>query len=194
MAASGSANPSLLDRPLGQNTNGRMGAVGRGTPDKTRCPNPRGFSTFYVGSVRSTCRAKCSPCRVIALAAEHPICPSFSGEGSTFGPAVCARVFGTGRGGIAMMTWKDVPDPRDDTCPCVARCEVTVEERTWRHIAERHVVPGVEPWDEWISPAVANRFRKSWSLGSSDEDRQSTLDAIAAVVEDDVKKCLNVPL
>jgi hypothetical protein len=92
------------------------------------------------------------------------------------------------------MTWKDVPDPRDDTCPCVARCEVTVEERTWRHIAERHVVPGVEPWDEWVSPAIASRLRKLWSLGTSEEERQSTIVAIASVVEEDAKKCLNVPL
>jgi hypothetical protein len=93
-----------------------------------------------------------------------------------------------------VTTWKDVPDPRDDTCPCVGRCEITVEERTWRHIAERHVMSGVEPWDEWLSSPVAGRFRKSWSVGFSDQERQNTLVAVAAAVETDVKQCLNVPL
>jgi hypothetical protein len=93
-----------------------------------------------------------------------------------------------------MITWSDIPDPRDDTCPCVARCEVTVEERTWRHIAERHVMSGIEPWDDWLSPAVAGQLRKSWLLGLSDEQWKHTLVTVAATVETDIKQCLNVPL
>jgi hypothetical protein len=76
----------------------------------------------------------------------------------------------------------------------VARCEVTIEERTWRHITEGHVMSGGEPWDEWLSPAIAGRLRTLWSPGSSDELRRVTLDAAAATVEKDVKQCLNVPL
>jgi len=90
--------------------------------------------------------------------------------------------------------WTDVPDPRDDLAPCVARCEVAVEERTWRHIAENHVVPGTEPWDEWLTPPVAEQFRRLWSLGSTDEQRRDTLRVIGETIEREMKQCLNVPL
>jgi hypothetical protein len=93
-----------------------------------------------------------------------------------------------------MMTWTDVPDPRDDTNPCVARCEVTVEERTWRHIAEGHVVPGGEPWDEWLSPALAGRYRRLWSPGNTPGDRENTLAEVGVIVEGEMKRCLAVPL
>lgn len=93
-----------------------------------------------------------------------------------------------------MITWTDVPDPRDDNRPCHARCEVSVEERTWRHIVERHVTSSAEPWDEWLTPAVADRLRTLWSHGSTEQVRRDTLGAVATTVEMDVKSCLNVPL
>lgn len=55
-------------------------------------------------------------------------------------------------------------------------------------------MPGDEPWGEWLSPAVKGRFVKLWSPGSSDAERASTLVAVAAVVEPEVKQCLKVPL
>jgi hypothetical protein len=92
------------------------------------------------------------------------------------------------------MTWTDVPDPRDDLNPCVARCEVSVEERTWRHIAENHVIPGGEPWDQWLTPPLAGRYRRLWSRGSTDGDRKATLAEVGLIVEGEMKRCLGVPL
>lgn len=92
------------------------------------------------------------------------------------------------------MTWTDVPDPRNDVNPCVGRCEVSVEERTWRHIAEGHVMPGKEPWDEWLTPALTDRYRRLWSVGYTDQQREATLAEVDAIVEEEMKRSLSFPL
>lgn len=93
-----------------------------------------------------------------------------------------------------MTNWTDVPDPRDDGAPCVARCTVEVLERTWRHIAEKHVEPGIEPWDDWMGGELTDDFRRLWSPGSTDYQREDTLNRVAAVVGQELVTCLAVPL
>jgi hypothetical protein len=71
---------------------------------------------------------------------------------------------------------------------------VLAEERAWRHIVEEHVADGREPWDEWLTPALATRFRKAWQAGSTDEDRTTTMREVSVIVEAEAKTCLKVPL
>ena len=93
-----------------------------------------------------------------------------------------------------MTVWTDVPDPRDDANPCLGRCQVAVSDRAWRHIAEEHLIPLGEPWNEWLTPPVAERFRDVWTTGMSASERMAAVTAVADVVEDEMKRCLTVPL
>ncbi len=93
-----------------------------------------------------------------------------------------------------MTVWTEVPDPRDDNAPCQGHCQVAASERAWRHIAEEHAIPPGEPWDEWLTPAVASRFRGIWSAGATEPHRASAIAEVAAVVEKEMKRCLTVPL
>ena len=93
-----------------------------------------------------------------------------------------------------MTIWTDVPDPRDDATPCADRCQVAVAERAWRHIAEEHVIPVGEPWNDWLTTPVADRFRGAWSAGTTEPQRTNAVAAVARVVEEELKRCLTVPL
>jgi hypothetical protein len=90
--------------------------------------------------------------------------------------------------------WNDVPDPRDEDRPCSGVCQVFAEERAWRHIVEEHLSDRREPWDEWLTPALAARFRNAWQRGSTDEGRAATLEEVSVIVEREAKTCLGVPL
>jgi hypothetical protein len=92
-------------------------------------------------------------------------------------------------------TWDDVPDPRGDERTCSGRCRVVAEDRAWRHIVEEHVAAGREPpWDEWLSPDLARRFRAAWQLGTTDEQRTQTIRDVSVIVEKEAKACLGIPL
>jgi hypothetical protein len=91
-------------------------------------------------------------------------------------------------------TWDDVPDPRDDEHTCSGRCRVSAEDHAWRHIVEKHVAAGREPWDEWLSPDLARRFRVAWQLGTTDEERTQTIRDVSVIVEEEARACLGIPL
>ncbi|MDY3562690.1 hypothetical protein R5W23_004168 [Gemmata sp. JC673] len=93
-----------------------------------------------------------------------------------------------------MTTWTNVPDPRDDATPCAGPCAVEVEEHRWRHITEEHVANVREPWDEWLTPTLADGLRAAWAPGSTEEGRRACIARVAEVVERDLRRCLTAPL
>jgi hypothetical protein len=94
--------------------------------------------------------------------------------------------------------WNEVPDPRDGRDLTCDICQVEAEERVWRHISEGHTSSRDdsenERWDEWLPTGLADRFRRQWQLGSTDDERRDTVAEVSAVVEREAKECLRVPL
>jgi hypothetical protein len=96
-------------------------------------------------------------------------------------------------------TWNDVPDPRDGRDLTCDTCQEEAEERVCRHIGEKHACDSEadqnKRWDEWLTPSgLADRFRRVWRDICPDEERQTTVAEVSAIVEQEAKECLRVPL
>ncbi len=48
--------------------------------------------------------------------------------------------------GQAAIRWEDLPDPRDPSAPAGAPTAVVLDNRAWRHILGKHVLPARGPW------------------------------------------------
>jgi hypothetical protein len=90
-------------------------------------------------------------------------------------------------------TWREVPDPRDATCPTGRRCEVVLENHRWSHLHE-HVSDRREPWDDWLTPGLAIDLRNSFLVSVTEAQRQAVRDQVSGRVEQAAKQSAGVPL
>jgi hypothetical protein len=90
-------------------------------------------------------------------------------------------------------TWRDVPDPRDETCPGGPKCEVLLEDHRWSHIHD-HASDRNEPWDDWLTPALADDLRNSFQPSVTGPQRQATRDQVSGLMERAAKQSTGVPL
>jgi len=89
-------------------------------------------------------------------------------------------------------TWTDVPDPRDEACPGGALCEITLLEDRWSHI-HPHVCNPDEPWDDWLTPALARDFRDSTQPHVTGTQQQVTRKQVSDRMEQAARESTDLP-
>jgi hypothetical protein len=90
-------------------------------------------------------------------------------------------------------TWRDVPDPRDAACPAGPCCEVLLDDHRWSHLHD-HVSDPTEPWDDWLTPALATNLRNSFQVGVTEAQRQAVRDQVSGRMEQAAKQSAGVPI
>jgi hypothetical protein len=64
---------------------------------------------------------------------------------------------------VKAVFWTELPDPRDLCAPVGVRTKVMLDRHSWKHIVDKHVLPGREPWGDVLS---TDTLRKLCKVGS----------------------------
>jgi len=59
------------------------------------------------------------------------------------------------------VVWHDLPDPRAPNAPGGARTQLMLQRYSWKHILDKQVLPGREPWDDILSPDILRNLHRS---------------------------------
>lgn len=90
--------------------------------------------------------------------------------------------------------WKNLADPCDPDCPAGRRCEVVVWDEPWRHIIDKHIRPGREPWGDWLSDDLVMALKDLWQANQDRQRNLLTLQRLAIELENAVRASLDRPL
>ncbi len=91
----------------------------------------------------------------------------------------------------SLVSWGNLPDPRDPNAPDGARTEIRLDRQAWKHILKKHVFPGREPWDDVFSPAV---FHCLVSSATTEFVENATVAEAVTDLERQVRESMNRPL
>lgn len=91
------------------------------------------------------------------------------------------------------FTWRNLPNPRDESCPSGTRCDVHLEVDRWSHFQPHHDDPA-EPWGDWLPGTLAQELRDSCLAACPDARRQAVRQRVSDQMEAAARQSLGVPL
>lgn len=89
--------------------------------------------------------------------------------------------------------FRNMPNPGDPVAPNGSKCDVSMDEGAWRHVARHHGDDPAAPWTAWIGEECWAALCGAFSKSSSALVERQSLAAATRAVETSVRECLERP-